>query len=189
MNYKLRPYQEQTKKDIEKFLLDSPYKKALDLKPVGCHSKGYKVYMHDGSLKKVEDIKINDLLMGDDSTPRKVKKLYRGNDDLYLLKVRNIEIFLNKDHILHLVRTGDDYKRKTIENQFPKIINVSIQEYIKWSNNKKSYYKIRRSGFNISKDTVNILLGQSPSEETVEKVCSFIPDGGCDVLFHLVDCL
>ena len=35
MNYKLRPYQEQTKKDIEKFLLDSPYKKALDLKPVG----------------------------------------------------------------------------------------------------------------------------------------------------------
>ena len=35
MNYKLWPYQEQTKKDIEKFLLDSPYKKALDLKPVG----------------------------------------------------------------------------------------------------------------------------------------------------------
>lgn len=30
------------------------------------------------------------------------------------------------------------------------------------------------TGFNISKDTVNILLGQSPSEETVEKVCSFI---------------
>ena len=49
-----------------------------------------------------------------------------------------------------------DYKRKTIENQFPKIINVSIQEYIKWSNNKKSYYKIRRSGFNISKDNFSL---------------------------------
>lgn len=30
------------------------------------------------------------------------------------------------------------------------------------------------TGFNISKDTVNVLLGQSPSEETVEKICSFI---------------
>lgn len=36
MNYKLRLIsRRETKKDIEKFLLDSPYKKVLDLKPVG----------------------------------------------------------------------------------------------------------------------------------------------------------
>ena len=152
MKYKLRPYQEQTKKDIEKFLLDSPYKKALDLKPVGCHSKGYRIFMYDGSLKKVEDIVIGDLLMGDDSSPREVKQLYRGSDTFYKLKIKNIEIFLNENHILHLIRTGDNYKKKTVENQFPKIVDISIKEYLKWSNNKKSFYKLERKGFSLYKN-------------------------------------
>ena len=157
MNYKLRPYQEQTKKDIEKFLLDSPYKKALDLKPVGCHSKGYKVFMADGSLKNVEDIKIGDKLMGPDSKSRRVIELYNGKDEFYKLTLKNIEILLNKDHVLHLVRTGDNYKRKSIENQFPKILNVSIIDYLKWTKNKKSYYKIKRCGFSLnSSDNIYI---------------------------------
>ena len=39
-----------------------------------CFSRGTKILMHDGTTKLVEDIKIGDQLMGDDSSPRKVKK-------------------------------------------------------------------------------------------------------------------
>ena len=37
-----------------------------------CLGKGTKVLMYNGTLKKVEDIISGELLMGDDSTPRKV---------------------------------------------------------------------------------------------------------------------
>lgn len=40
------------------------------------------------------------------------------------------------------------------------------------------------TGFNISKDTVNVLLGQSPSEETVNKICSFIDNNEYIVGIH-----
>ena len=37
--------------------------------------------MYDGAIKKVEDLKIGDLLMGVDSKPRKIVQLHRGFDD------------------------------------------------------------------------------------------------------------
>ena len=156
--FKLRDYQEKSKKDTFDFIFKSNHKKGIIVKPVGCHNKGYKVFMSDGSLKKVEDISIGDKLMGDDSSDRIVTKLYNGYDHFYKLKIKNIEIFLNKDHILHLVRTGDNYKRKSIENQFPKHINISINDYLKWSNYKKSYYKISRKGFKITNDNIEIKI-------------------------------
>ena len=48
-----------------------------------CLGKGTKVLMYDGSLKKVEDIEVGDLLMGDDSTPRTVLSLARGREKMY----------------------------------------------------------------------------------------------------------
>lgn len=41
------------------------------------------VTMYDGRIKQFKDVKVGDLLMGDDSTPRRVKKLYRGRDKFY----------------------------------------------------------------------------------------------------------
>ncbi|UWF82783.1 MAG: hypothetical protein [Bacteriophage sp.] len=38
----------------------------------GCHIAGTKVMMYDGSTKNVEDVKLGELLMGPDGTPRKV---------------------------------------------------------------------------------------------------------------------
>jgi len=48
-----------------------------------CHGKGTEIIMYDGSLKKVEDIKQGDVIMGDDSTLRKVVSLASGNDEMY----------------------------------------------------------------------------------------------------------
>lgn len=48
-----------------------------------CFRQGTGVIMHNGSINYVEDIKIGDMLMGDDSTPRTVTRLYRGTDKFY----------------------------------------------------------------------------------------------------------
>lgn len=44
----------------------------------GCHAPGTNVLMANGKVKKVEDIQLNDLVMGDDGTPRKVIELHHG---------------------------------------------------------------------------------------------------------------
>ena len=74
----------------------------------GCHAKGQGIMMHDGSMKRVEDVEVDDLLMGPDSTPRRVLRLIRGSADLYEIKpVKGASWVVNLDHILTLVDTTD----------------------------------------------------------------------------------
>lgn len=151
MKFKLRPYQEKMKEDTKNFLEKSSYKRGIIVQPVGCHSKGYKVFKSNGELIKVEDIKVGEFLMGDDSTPREVLELHNGEDDMYKITLRNnIELFVNSGHVLYLTRTGDNYRRNSIYNQHPKYVEISVKDYLKWSKNKKSFYKITRKGFIIS---------------------------------------
>lgn len=72
----------------------------------GCHAKDTDILMYDGSIKKVQEIIVNDILMGDDSTPRKVLKLVRGKDNMYEIKNKKGETYIvNGDHILCLKYT------------------------------------------------------------------------------------
>lgn len=48
-----------------------------------CLSINELVVMYDGSLRKIQDIKVGDLVMGPDSTPRKVLELHRGRAPMY----------------------------------------------------------------------------------------------------------
>lgn len=69
----------------------------------GCHIKGTKVLMYDGSIKNVEDIVIGDILMGDDSTPRVVQELYNGTDQLYKVTLSNGDYqIVNSHHPVYL---------------------------------------------------------------------------------------
>ena len=69
----------------------------------GCHAPGTKIMMYDGSLKNVEDIRIKDKLMGNDNTPRKVKHLYQGTDEMYKITPLGAEPYIvNKEHRLSL---------------------------------------------------------------------------------------
>ena len=64
--------------------------------------------MYDGNLVKVEDIKVEDKVMGDDSTPRNVVALGRGKDKMYDIEQKQSEIdpgskyTVNSEHILCL---------------------------------------------------------------------------------------
>ena len=48
-----------------------------------CLGKNTPVLMYDGSIKLAYDIKINDQLMGDDSTPRNVLNIHTGSDIMF----------------------------------------------------------------------------------------------------------
>lgn len=78
------------------------------------------VLMFDGNKTKAKDIKCGDLLMGDDSLPRKVLSLARGEEEMYevyLDEEANDEMYkVNSSHILtikvipYLERTDDGFR-------------------------------------------------------------------------------
>jgi hypothetical protein len=68
-----------------------------------CFSIDTPILMHDGSIKKVQDIKVGDQLMGDDSTSRNVQSLGGGQDQMYsIVNTRGVEYTVNSEHILCL---------------------------------------------------------------------------------------
>ena len=73
----------------------------------GCHAIDTPIMMYDGSIVKVQDIKVGDVLMGDDNTPRNVLELYRGQDDMYkIIPIKGDPFVVNGEHILSLKFTN-----------------------------------------------------------------------------------
>ena len=61
------------------------------------------IIMYDGSKKMVQDIKVGDQLMGDDSTPRNVLSLARGREMMYRVTPKKGDPYVvNESHILSL---------------------------------------------------------------------------------------
>ena len=80
----------------------------------GCHAPGTEVIMADGKLKKVEDIVVGDLVMGDDGTPRKVLELHHGFQQMYkIIPAAGDAQIVNANHILYGKKR--DYYRHTYE--------------------------------------------------------------------------
>lgn len=62
------------------------------------------VLMHDGSVKLVQDVCVDDVLMGDDTQPRRVLNLGRGRSQMYKIMARDgrWEYVVNGQHIMCL---------------------------------------------------------------------------------------
>jgi hypothetical protein len=90
--------------------LYSPYRGLLLYHGLGsgkCLAKDTAVMLSDGSVKMVQDIKVGDLLMGDDSTPRTVLSLARGRDKMYdIVPIKGEKYTVNQEHILCLRASG-----------------------------------------------------------------------------------
>lgn len=98
-----------------------------------CLGYGTPVMMSDGSIKPVQNIKQGELLMGDDSTPRKVLNTVRGREEMYRVQYKDGSFYdVNKSHILSLVATQTHGKQKTGD-----IVNITVEDYLKWSDRKK----------------------------------------------------
>jgi replicative DNA helicase len=102
-----------------------------------CLGKGTKVLMFNGELKKVEDVEVGDLLMGDDSTPRKVLSIGRGRENMYWVHQNHgISYRVNESHILSLKRS-----RTEGGHEHGEVLNIEVRDYLQKSEKFKSNYK------------------------------------------------
>ena len=91
-----------------------------------CHSIDTPILMHNGSIKKVQDIKVGEYLMGDDSIKRKVLSLGRGKDTMYdILPTKGEKFTINSEHILCLKHSGKG-SISFLKNQPNKPYRVSL---------------------------------------------------------------
>ena len=131
-----------------------------------CLGKGTRIVMYSGKLKKVEDIKMGDLLMGIDSTPREVMDLYSGKDDLYIIKqYRGLDYTVNSKHILALKKS--DYAKKKhfrkdrgySDFKYPSysdVVNIPINEYVLKRDGFKKHFKGYKVGIEFSLKKIDI---------------------------------
>jgi replicative DNA helicase len=102
-----------------------------------CLGRGTQVLMFDGSLKKVEDIRVGDLLMGDDSTPRKVLSLARGRENMFWVRQnKGIDYRVNESHILCLKRSRTEGPHKQGD-----ILEISVRDLLAKGPKFRSNYK------------------------------------------------
>lgn len=102
-----------------------------------CEAVGTPVLMFDGRIKKVEDIKVGDLLMGVDSTPRKVTAVRRGWDDhMYRIDQSKGDSYtVNSRHINTCIRIDkrgsclEDHEKHIVDIDMPTLLSYS-QDFI-----------------------------------------------------------
>ncbi len=119
-----------------------------------CLGFNTKVLMYDGTIKMVQDVIAGDLLMGDDSTPRKVLNTNVGNGNLFkIIPTKGESWICNDVHVLTI-----HHEHKNI------LIDVPLNEinYPKYPNGNFRYARLQRCGINFSEIKTNIdpyLLG------------------------------
>lgn len=71
-----------------------------------CLGLDTEILMFDGNIKKVQDIKVGDKIMGDDSTERNILSICTGKEQMYKISYNENEYFkANESHILSLYLT------------------------------------------------------------------------------------
>ncbi len=74
-----------------------------------CLGKDTPILMYDGTIKLVQDVRVGDKLMGDDSQPRNVLTLARGREKMFRVRGENNDSYIvNQSHILSLKDDTDE---------------------------------------------------------------------------------
>lgn len=111
----------------------------------GCHEKGQSILLSDGAIKKVEDIDVEDKLMGPDGTPRKVLGLIRGHDEMVrIVPIKGKPFVVNMDHILTLIKTNQQIEGPECYKGGG-LVDVSVREWMGWNKKQKHLHKLIRS--------------------------------------------
>ena len=142
--------------------------------PMGCHGKGTKILMYDGSVKNVEDIVIGDLLIGEHSEPVKVLNLIQGYDTLYEISQNHGDTFTaTGKHLLHLTYSKSE---KCFGATKGDTIDITVEDFIKTSNKFKRLFKGYKRGFKEGKQEALVELQKNnpnkdlPSNEVLFRI-------------------
>ena len=110
-----------------------------------CHAKGQGILMFDGTVRLVEDIVVEDQLMGPDSKPRNVLALGRGREAMRrIVPTKGQPFVVTAGHMLTLIRTNDG------TSLAGKQIDISVEDWEKKSATFKHVHKLVRSGAEFS---------------------------------------
>jgi len=130
----LRPYQLDSIDLLRQSLREGAKRPILGL-PTGsgkCFAKDTKVMMYNGRIKSIQDIHVGELVMGWNSTPRKVTSLAHGTEMMYKVTPSKGESYtVNESHILSLKMTGN--KSKSNGYAPNEVANISVRDYLKSS--------------------------------------------------------
>lgn len=108
------------------------------------------VLMFDGSIKKVQDIRIGDIVMGDDSRKRVVSNINSGIEEMYEIEQKYGQNYVvNKSHILSL--KIDPFIQNNIQKELlgshpSGIVDISVENYFKLQKNNV-YEKLPLLGY------------------------------------------
>lgn len=137
-----------------------------------CFGKNTPILMYDGTAKLVQDIVVGDLVMGDDSTPRRVLNTTSGIENLYTVrpfskrhqKARKVyfsdEYVVNESHILalklsHRIEAGKPCMRYANLRDGDQI-NIGVKEYLASSKKFKHMTKGYRTAVEFPEKSVEI---------------------------------
>ena len=117
-----------------------------------CHGKGTEILMADGSTKKVENIVVGDALMGEDSTPRTVRQLARGQEEMCrIVPVKGEPWTCNMSHILSLVVSYNYVPFKQGQ-----VVNMTVREYLSLPFKQRQCLKLYRTGVEFNKQALEL---------------------------------
>ena len=75
----------------------------LNLMGKRCLAENSKIILWNGKIVNVQDVKVGDIIIGDDGLQRTVKKVFFGEDNMYKIKqLKGEDYVVNKSHILTL---------------------------------------------------------------------------------------
>lgn len=116
-----------------------------------CFAAGTEILMHDGTIRRVEDVLPGDLVMGDDSTPRTVLDLARGIEELYRISSTYSEMTVTRDHVLCLKSTfSEDVIEMTVGEY------LEYQEYLDLDTHKSGLRMYTRNGMVYTFDVTHV---------------------------------
>lgn len=111
-----------------------------------CEAVGTPVRMYDGTIKKVEDVVVGDLLMGIDSKPRRVVATRRGHDSLMyrIDQSRGDSYTVNSRHICTLIEKD---RGGSLATASKRIVDIDIPTLLSKTPNR---VKERYRGFKVA---------------------------------------
>lgn len=111
-----------------------------------CEAVGTPVRMYDGTIKKVEDVAVGDLLMGIDSKPRRVVATRRGHDSMMyrIDQSRGDSHIVNSRHICTLIEKD---RNGSIATASKRIVDIDIPTLLSKTPNR---VKERYRGFKVA---------------------------------------
>ena len=102
----------------------------------------------DGTIKRAGDVRVGDLLAGEDGSPRSVLDVTKGRSEMFRVTPRGAPAFeCNGEHVLSLIctctRRNHSGSGGISSGYTPgKIVDVSLREYLTWGKKRKEAYRL-----------------------------------------------